>query len=475
MTINTCRRLVGCAALLSLLAACQQPVDPTQLPSVPTVDTTNYQPAVRDQLDAARAGFDAAPLKAERNGQLAMLYRVYRRFDAAEALFARARVLAPRKLDWAYYHGESLEQLARYDDALAAFDAVAARDAADVAVRVRQARTMLALGRFEDVLSITQPLLRSHANLGDAHVLTAQALTRAGRIDDAIKAWQEALAQFGGFRVGHYGLSQLYRRQGRREDAERQLWLFETSRVEEPPAYDPRMVALFRLSVSDRSLVRAAQGAKARGEANEALDLLEQALQRHPANLETRVSLINGYAAEGRFDDAQRHVQAGLAQDPAHVELGLAVARLDLTQGRASAALERLESICERSPRHALARAWLGRVHDARGNAEAGEHFARAVELDASQPDARRFYVNWLMRAATPAQAEAALAALSNVPSRDAPLTLLALAETRLKLGQRDAALAALDTGIERARWLGLTSQATRLSNRRAQIERSGG
>lgn len=458
-------------ATVAWLAGCGPAVDPATLPDVPTVNTQRYQPGVRAQLDQALAEFESAPTSARRNAELGMLFRVYRDFNAAEALLARATALAPRNPDWLYYYGEVLEQQGKNEAALDIFARLLERERNDIASRLHLSRMQLNAGRVDDALATASPVLESHPQVGDAHVLVAQCLSRSGRTDQAIAAWETALAQLGSFKNGHYALAQLYRRVGRRDDAERQLWLFEMTHQEAPPIYDPRMVELFKLNVSDRALVRAAQAAKARGETDEALALLESAIERNPDNLETRASLVSGYAAESRFADARRHAEAGLALDDNHVELGLAAARLALSEGRSGVALARLKSITERSPKHALVRAWLGRVHEVRGRKEAaGTHYAEAIAIDPSEATARRFYIQWLGSNASPETAVRALEALVITPSRDAPLAYLALAEGHLKLGDRAAALSALDAGIERAGWLGQAALARRLSNQRARL-----
>ncbi|MEO1574537.1 MAG: tetratricopeptide repeat protein [Pseudomonadota bacterium] len=454
-----------------LLAACGPAVDPATLPDVPTVNTVNYQSGVRAQLDEAVAAFDAAPTSAKRNGHLGMLFRAYRDFDASTALFERASALAPRNLDWQYYYAESLEQQGRNDEALAAFQSVLTRAPSDVPSRLHAARMLLATGQVQEALTMALAAKEAQPRAGDAYVLVAEALTRAGRVDEAVMAWEEALSEFGGFRNGHYALAQLYRRVGRRTDAERQLWLFETTGRESPPAFDPRLVELFKLNVSDRALVRAAQAAKRRGEVEQALALLEQALERNPDNLETRASLVSGYTTQAQFDDAQRHADAGLAQDPDHVALGVAAARLALARGRSKDALAQLRQTVSRSPKHAEARAWLGRVHEIRGRkADAGRHYAAAVAIDPAQASARRLYMNWLVSNETPERVVDVLSSLVDTPSRDAPLAYLALAQGYARLGDRDAALAALDTGMERARWLGLSRQERQLAERRAAL-----
>ena len=192
-------------ALLSCLwlIGCGPGIDPASLPDVPTVDASTYQPAVRAQLERARFHFDKKPANADANGELGKLYRVYRDFDAAEVLLRRARALAPRRVDWAYLHGEVLEQLADNQGALEAMEAVLEREPNDAPAQLRAARMRLALGDVQGAIDALSTLVTSAPDLGDAYVAYAQALTVDGRSHEAVDVWSQAIERFGSFKAAH--------------------------------------------------------------------------------------------------------------------------------------------------------------------------------------------------------------------------------------------------------------------------------
>lgn len=466
-------RIVMCLMAMGV-SGCAPDVDEAALPSVPEVNIAGYQTAVREQLREAQERFERKPSKAGANGNLAMLYRAYRDFDAADALFARARMLAPRNADWAYYHAETLEQKAEYDRAFEAIEMFLQRESKDIAGRLRAGRLQLSLNNIDAALAQLEPLYKEAAQIGDIHIAYAQALTRAGRVEEAVSVWERALEQYGNFKAGHYALAQLYRRLGKDAKAEQQLWLFNTVAVEEPPAYDPRLVKLFALNRSDRALVLAAQAAKRDGDNAKALDLLEQSLLRFPENLETRASLVMGYAAESDFVSAQRHIEKGLALDAEHVELGLAIARVRLQQGRLSEARTRLIELTRRSPKHAASRAWLARTQELGGaTTDAGETYAQALAIDPQSLVTRRLYARWLLANASPQDATDVLQDMVRAPARDEPMILSALAQVLVKSGRKQQALEALSRAIERANWQEQTRLIARLENQRASLQRS--
>ncbi|MFK8014916.1 MAG: tetratricopeptide repeat protein [Gammaproteobacteria bacterium] len=457
----------------SLLIACGPSVDMATLPVVPDVNIEEFEPAVREQVRAAREQLAQRPDSASVNGELGMMYRTYRRFDAARALFVRARALAPREEKWIYYHGELLENIGDTPGALKAVEAFLERNADDVPATLRRARLQTELGDAADALASLEKLRAKYPELGDVHVTYAKALTRLERYTDAAEVWEEALERFGSFRVAHYALGQLLRRLGDSRGAEQQLWLFDVATVAEPPHYDPLMQALFALNKSDRVLVRSAQAAKRKGDAQGALALLEKAIARNPQNMETRAGLVSGYTVESDFANATRHARSGLEIEPEHAALNLAFGRLLLQQGKLVEATSRFKRVVQRSPKLAEAHAWLGRAREISGDATAaGEAYRQAIALDSSQRTARRFYAAWLSANATPAQARAGLSALTQTPSRDVPQLLSALATLQVRGGDREGALVSLDRAIELARLMAQSKTVSKLANQRARLER---
>ncbi len=465
----------GRCALVLLLAiwvsGCAPKVDLTTLPDVPRVDVSGYQPAVRAQVEQARTQFEKQPANPAANGMLGKLYRVYRDFEAAEVLLRRARVLDPRNMEWTYLHGEALEQLADNQGALAAMNAVLAREPDDAPAQLRAARMRLALGDTQGAIAALETLVAAAPELGDAHVAYAQALTARGTAADAIAVWERAIEKFGSFKTAHYGLAQLYRRQGDTKRAADHLWLFEVVDTTDPPPLDPRLAQLFRLNQSDRAIVLAAQAVKRTGDKARTLALLEQALERNPQNLEARAALIMGYTEQSDFESALRHGQEGVRIDPHHAELGLALGRLELQQGELGSAITRLTNLVMRSPQHASGLAWLGRARLLRGDvAQAGVDLRAAIAVEPAHLAARRFYVAWLTAHATLAEAIAELGKLAETPARDVPLVLSSLAQMQVRAEQLDEAVKSLDRGVDIARLQQQERLVTKLVNQRQRL-----
>ena len=466
---------VFAATWLSLLAlsACGPGLAPEDLPQLPDIDVSGYLAPVARQLDEARAAVEDEPVNAGANGRLGMLYRTYRSFEAAEVLLRRARMLAPENVDWAYYHGEVLEQLADYEGSLAAMRQVLAAEPDYNPASLRSGVLLTRLGRLDEAADMLETLLASEPDYVGAYLAYATIQERRGDLDGAAQSLRRALGLGGDFGRGHYALSLIYRRQGRDAEADAHMVRFETCKTVAPPANDPRLAKLFKLNRSDRPIVRAAQVAKSRGDDERALELLELAIERNPANPETRAALIAGYASNGEFAQAEAHYREGSARTSAHAAILYSLGRLRFAEGRMSEAAEALTAVTDQTPQNALAWAWLGAALERLGRASAaGDAYARALAADPGNLTARRFYAVWLLINAEPGVAVAELQRMALASFGDGPSMWGYVANAQLKVNDRPAAIDSVDKGIEIAKLRGDSAAAAQLRRQRAELER---
>src|SRR6516165_3460788 len=84
-------------------------------PELPDVATTNFLPAIREQIESALRDARTHPDDAERAGRLGMTLQAYEQYGAAEQVYMRTHDLEPRNLYWLYLCGDAEMALGKFD------------------------------------------------------------------------------------------------------------------------------------------------------------------------------------------------------------------------------------------------------------------------------------------------------------------------------------------------------------------------
>lgn len=118
------------------------------------------------------------------------------------------------------------------------------------------------------------------------------------------------------------------------------------------------------------------------GRLNEAIAMLERALELDARHAGARQALIGALLDSKRHDDALRVTREGLAQDPAQPGLAMILARLQLERGELRSAIETLERSLRYAEDRADYQAFLAALlqKDQR-HKQAVEHYLQAVRL----------------------------------------------------------------------------------------------
>src|SRR5437764_4886396 len=89
------------------LILCALAFDHVNLAEVPRVDTANFSPNVKAQLEQAEAEAKARPQDGQTVGRLGMILHAYHQYDAAAKAYSHARGLEPQNFDWASLLGQA--------------------------------------------------------------------------------------------------------------------------------------------------------------------------------------------------------------------------------------------------------------------------------------------------------------------------------------------------------------------------------
>ena len=200
-------------------------------------DLERFEPSIRQHIASARDRALRDPT-ADSLGGLGMLLHAYERFEAAAGCYGRARQLAPRAFEWAYYQGVALTMAGQGDSAAAALEQALELNPADASTRLRLADLWFEAGRADDSLRLYRELVRDRPASAAAHYGLARAL--AERADPAaLRHYERAAALAPGFGAAHYALALAYGKQGDQVRADASLQRYRAARGAPVPLEDP--------------------------------------------------------------------------------------------------------------------------------------------------------------------------------------------------------------------------------------------
>jgi tetratricopeptide (TPR) repeat protein len=429
------RLLTAAAAAFAASLACRPapPSEKYELQVIPRPDLSGAEPAVVDQIEAARseldelvaaAGAEPADL-AEAHVHLGFVYLTYEFLEAADAAFSNAVRIQPDARRWVYLRGLVAKMLGRTETAIEHLSRVLEmerRAPSDPGVDGTDVEDHLVVLRLAD----------SYLELGDRE--------RAGRL------FEQALASDPDSAVALEGLGRIAEGAG---DTGRAVELFERALELQPTA----SALHYSLGLAYRrlgDLERAEYHLARRGEAAVALDdpvlLPVRELNR---SVQLELAHANRAMVDQRYDAAAEAFRRILDREGEHLVArhGLATALLEL--GDSKAALEHLEEALRRAPREGeAARArkidllrTVAAIHAREGrDLELLESLDAVLELDPQRLEARSERGDALARLGRFAEAIEEYGRILAV-RQDHPPTLLKRATARINAGQAEAGL----------------------------------
>ncbi|MGH9159353.1 MAG: tetratricopeptide repeat protein [Vicinamibacteraceae bacterium] len=403
-------------------------------------DLDTFEPSIKRRIVEALERADRGPT-AETIGELGLLLHAYDRFDRAAACYERARRLAPRAFEWAYYQSVALAMAGEIDRAVATLEEALTLRPDDVPARFRLADLQLKQGRLDASARLYRRVLRDHPRSAVAHYGLARALSAQGGREavppDALRHYERAAALAPAFGATHYALALAYRTLGDRARAEASLARYHEARGQPPPGDDPLMARVATLRSGPYEDLARGRWLRDQGRHREAVDALSSAARTSPALVQAHVNLIAAYAALGAADEAEAAYRAATALNPdlpeAHYNLGV----LRLSQQRDDEAIAAFERALASNAAHAGAHNNLGFLLARRGRAgEAAEHFRAALAANPSLRDAHFNLARLLLAQKQNAEALAHFARAAAVEDEKTPLYLYYLADACARSGR---------------------------------------
>jgi tetratricopeptide (TPR) repeat protein len=247
--------------LMLVAAACSKP----SLPPLPTVNTSEFSPSIRDEIERELAAAKAAPQDASRNGRLGMLLHAHDRLQAAANCYERARLLQPREYKWFYLSGVSHASLSRNQEAVELFKRALAERPDDVPAQLRLADALLATSQYNASRKNYESVVQRLPGDAIAYYGIGRTFAAEGNIASAAEFYKQACDRYPRYAAAQYALGLAYRQLGRADEAKLHLQAYEQDKSAAPPRDDPLLAEVQSLSGGILPLLAKAKNAAAAG------------------------------------------------------------------------------------------------------------------------------------------------------------------------------------------------------------------
>lgn len=340
-------RAIGVAlALVSFPAALR----PAQLPGLPHLKMSDFQPAIRKQVQKADTAAHNRPRSAEASGGLGMVLDAYHQYESAELCYQRAYGLDARAFQWAYYLGSVEVHQGKYVQAAVTLRGALRLRPDYLPARLKLAESLLAAGDlggsseiYEAILKdVSKPVdsrLRGNDRNGDelrgnddgggslprsgGIAASAEALYGLGRIQAvrgdsaaATESYRRACELYPAYGAVQYALALAYQKMGKSEEAEPHFRAYQENMTVTPPIDDPLIGAVQALNLGVDQHLRRSIELEKQGDLRGAIKEQELALEVDPRNVQANINLISLYARVGDPDAADKRYQESVRLNP---------------------------------------------------------------------------------------------------------------------------------------------------------------
>lgn len=429
----------GIAGLISMLAAIA--VAQTS-PGLPTIDSSNFGPGIREQVEAAYDEAQRHPQEPAIVGKLGMTLHAYEDHAAAVACYSRARQLAQAEFKWTYLLGVAELELGRATAAAEALREASRLKPDYFPAQLKLAEALLAAGEKTESEQI-------YLALASAHPSAARLYYGLGRIKAAerdaaaaVEYLRRACEIFPAYGAAHYALALAYRDLGQADRARDHLQLYQKHKRSHPSLVDPVLEEVLALNRGATGRMRAGFELAAEGRIAEAIAEYERALEADPQLIHAHIILIQLYGQSGETAKAEEHYRAAVALNPeiadSHYNYGVLLVEAKRMDEAATAFRRALAT----NPQHASAHYNLGLLLEAdRQYDQALDHYRAAVEHAPNHRPSHFQLARMLIYKGRLEEAINELKLTIEPEDEETPRYLYALASAYARAGEREQAI----------------------------------
>lgn len=377
----------GCCAVALVLAACstrprQDGSHQDDLPAIPKLDLATYRTQVRAGVEKAYQAVQAKPTDPDANGNLGMVMHAFEQLGAAQVCYRRARLLDPKRFQWAYYLGLVQALDGKNEDAAANLRDAIRIDPGYVPARLKLAEVLLSLGRFDESREICQSILKDNPQVAPAYYWSGRVASASGQTALAEEQYRKACELSPTYGTAHYALALVYQKDGKEADAQRHIAAYQKYKADGDPQPEDAMLDAVR-ALDNSGLAHLMKGVDLEnaGQIDQAIAEHEEAVRTDPKLVQAHANLIALYGRAGRPEKAEQAYRDTVALNAnlpqSHYDYGvLMVGRQRFPEAEAA-----FRKALESSPNYAEAHSNLGAMLERKGKFEdAAKQYQIAIE-----------------------------------------------------------------------------------------------
>ena len=359
-------------------------------PDLPAINTENFLPVIRTQIDQAAADAKAHPRDPKAAGALAMTLHAYQQYDAAARAYSRAHLLEPQNFDWLYLLGAVELAQGRFDSAIQSFESALQIRSNDLPAQLRLAESLTAVASWNKAELLYRHILDGHRDCAQAWYGLGRVQAAKGDHAGAAESYAKACDLFSPYGAAHFALASELRRLGKPAEAEKHVAEYSKNVTVEPALDDPLFRRIHELNHSTTAHLQRGSELEKAGEIAEAIREHEASLATDPMNVQVHVNLISLYGRSGDAAKAKQHFDAAIRLSPGRSDAWYDYGVLLFTEKDYAGAEKAYRRALEINPSYAEARNNLGVIHEMQGRLDdAAEEFRQAIASKPDYPQAR--------------------------------------------------------------------------------------
>ena len=462
-------RVVVITALAFAAWSCSKPT----APELPALALDTYQPALREQFEKAYSEAKLQPEDAQKAGRLGMILHAYGQYAPAAACYRRARALAPRSFEWAYYLGVVQAAAGENVQAIATLREALRLNADDVLARLKLADLLLSTGKFSESGELYRGVIARQPASAAAYYGLGRVQSALGETAAALEAYRKACELAPKFGAARYGLALLLQQLGRKLEAETHFAAYHAHKIEKPAQDDPLISAVNVLREGAVVHLRRGVTLEKSGRLNDAIAETERALAIDAGLAQAHANLISLYGRAGQYDRAESQYKAALEVTEDSAELHYNFGVLTAERKRYLEAARAFERAIEINPAYAEAHNNLAAMLELQGRHDrALREYQKAVQIKPGFPLAHYKLGRLLLaRGDSPAALDHFERALSP-RNEQTPMYMFALAAAYNRIGDRAKAISYGRQAKEQAAKLGQAQLAATIDRDLRILER---